>query len=414
MHRTVAALHRYCRRFHPVVWLLVGGELLESLGRFMVRPFLALYLHQQGTDLGIIGLVLAVGPLANLATGLLGGTLADRWGRRPMLALSTLGGGLALMAFGLVSTPAAFGLLNFLNTAFRAMYRPANHAALADVTPKELRMEAYGLRRVSLNIGAAVGPLLGFWFFSHAPTGGFLAAGGITLALGLLVLAFIPETRPAAAAVPALGRAGGAAAASQPAPAGTVLMDGALWLIILSSLLATGVYRLFDSFVPIAIEGQVPAWVYPAMLTLNATMVILLQLPLNMWLSRFRMGGVLLAGGLLYAAGWAGLALPPGVIGLFLFTAIFTLGEMVHAAGGGTFIAAIAPEQWRARFEGLYNLRELGPMFTPLLGGALMRDAGSGALFLVCAGVMLLAGWLGWWADRVAGARTAPAARVPA
>ena len=98
-------------------------------------------------------------PQERVQVPLAGGDLADRLGRRPMLLASTVLGSLTLAGFAVTTSVAALAALHFLNTAARALYRPANAAALAAVTPPELRMSAFGLRRVSLNIGAAIGPV---------------------------------------------------------------------------------------------------------------------------------------------------------------------------------------------------------------------------------------------------------------
>lgn len=399
MRVVLSRLLRYYRRFHSVVWLLVAGEALEALGRFMVQPFIALYLYRQGTDLGVIGLVLAAGPAANLVIGMAGGSLVDGWGRRPVLILGTLGGGLALMGFGLVSALPALAALHFVNTAFRSLYRPANFAAMADVTAPALRMEALGLRRVGLNIGAAVGPAIGAWFFSYAPRAGFLVAGAISLVLGMLFLLTVPETMPAGQsgrANPGGGRPGGGWRA--------VLADRAMLLFLLSGAAGVGCYRLFDSYLGILVTERLSAWVFPAMVAFNAVLVIILQLPINMALREHRLGSLLLAGSALYMAGWAGFAVP-GLGTVFVSTAIFTLGEMVHSAGSNTFVAAIAPPHLRGRYEGFNNLRELGRSVVPLGAGYLMAAGGDNWLFVLAVAAAAASGLLGWAADRVAAAR---------
>lgn len=232
-------LTQYFQKFDRVAWMLIGGEFLESTGRYMVQPFLALYLNSKQVDLGVIGLILAAGPIATIIIGLLGGSFADRVGRRPLLLWSTVLASIALFGFGLTTSVTAFAILNFINTAARSFYRPANFAALADVTLPHQRMEAFGLRRVSVNIGAAIGPFLGFWCAKIAPQAGFLVAGAINLGLGGFMLVFIPETRPTT---------NSQHSTSERAAWHTILHDPALWLFIAATSCILGANRMLDSY----------------------------------------------------------------------------------------------------------------------------------------------------------------------
>lgn len=389
----------YAAQFDRVVWLLVVGEVFEAAGRYMVQPFLALYLSNKHIDLGVIGLVLAAGPIANLLLGLLGGSLADRVGRKPLVVWSTVLSALTLAGFGLASGVLAFALLNFLNTAARAMYRPANFAALADVTPPEQRMEAFGLRRVGLNIGAAIGPVLGFWCFQVLPLLGFLLAGVLSLALGAAALVWLPETK---------SHTGDERAPNEREAWGTVLRDGALWMFVLAGAGFMGAARIVDSFLVLAIVGNAPAWLIPTLFSLNAVLVSVLQLPINRALKGRSLGTILMAGGVLYALSWFGLAASLHTVNVLILTVVMTFGELIAAAALGVFVSLIAPPKLRGRYEAAANVRETGRAIVPALGGFVMVGYGASTLFLLMGIMLLLSGAIGVWANALAGERTRP------
>jgi MFS family permease len=85
------------RRFLPdtrglprAFWFLWAGTFVNRLGGF-VAPFLAIYLTSvRGLSVQRAGLVVSLVGLGAIASGPVGGTLADRLGRRPTLALATL------------------------------------------------------------------------------------------------------------------------------------------------------------------------------------------------------------------------------------------------------------------------------------------------------------------------------------
>lgn len=390
-------MQTYLTKFNGVVLLLILGELLEAIGRNMVRPYLALHLHRQGTDLGLIGLVLAAGPAANLLVGLAGGSIADRYGRRPLLLVGTFGGGLVLAGFGLVQAPVLFGLLHFLNTAFRSLYRPASMAALADVTPPALRLEAFGLRRVGRNVGAIVGPILGFWLFLYAPVAGFLVAGAATLLMWLVVLLKIPETRVLHTG--ATVKEAGAWSA--------VFSDKALLIYLLAGIGFKGCERFFDSYLPALLQGRVDDWLVPGVLVVNALVVIGLQLPVSIHVSRYRLGTVFLVGGLIYGAAWTGFGLPVGTFALLVLTVVLAVGEILEMAASSVFVPMIAPQALRGRYEGAANLAEVGAALMPVLVGYGLPVVGTYGVFVGIGLVAAAAGLLGWWADRLAGERSA-------
>lgn len=398
MQRLWRRVGAYGRKIPSVVWLLVFGEALEATGRNLVRPFLALYLYREGADLGAVGLVLAAGPVANLLVGLTGGSLADRCGRRPLLTLGTAGGGLALLAFALTDSPLLLGLLHFLNTAFRTLYRPASMAAFADVTPPALRPEVYGLRRVGRNSGAVIGPALGFWFFLHAPQGGFLAAGVLTLAMAWVHYRMMPET----SGTPPEGAAG------PPSEAGawrTVFADRALLLFLPAGIGFTACERFFNSYFPVAMGNRLDDWVFPALLVLNAVLVLALQIPVNVWLGGRQTARVFVLGGTLWALGLAWFALPVTLVGAFAATAVLTLGEVAQKAVISLFVPTIAPPDSRGRYEGAAGLMELGGLFMPLLAGYLLPTVGQVGTVLAMAVLALGSGLVGVWAARAAAER---------
>ncbi len=80
----IGRVRGYAALFPPPIWFLVAATTLESTGRFMVVPYLSLFLHGKGVGLGVLGLVLASAPVASVLFGAIGGQLSDRWGRKPV------------------------------------------------------------------------------------------------------------------------------------------------------------------------------------------------------------------------------------------------------------------------------------------------------------------------------------------
>ena len=128
-------------------WIVWFGTLVNRAGAF-VAPFLALYLvGERGMHIERVGEIIALVGLGSLAAGPLGGTLADRLGRRRALAASSLLGSAAMIALSATRQPSAIAAGALSLGLFGDMYRPISASIIADVVAPAYRARAYGLRR---------------------------------------------------------------------------------------------------------------------------------------------------------------------------------------------------------------------------------------------------------------------------
>jgi MFS family permease len=149
------------RSFPGSVRLLVINQFGINLGFYMLMPYLANHLS---TGLGMaawtVGLVLGVRTLSQQGLFLLGGTLADRLGYRPMIiagcALRTVG--FALL--GLVDSLPALLVASMATGLAGALFNPAVRAYVAADAGKR-RVEAFAVFNVFYQAGILVGPLVG-------------------------------------------------------------------------------------------------------------------------------------------------------------------------------------------------------------------------------------------------------------
>lgn len=149
------------RSFNRPVQLLLINQLTINLGFYMLMPYLADHLSA-GLALStwLVGLILGVRNFSQQGMFLLGGSLADRIGYKPLIVA-----GCALRTFG-------FGLLGFADsvtvliiasaaTGFAgALFNPAVRAYLAH-DAGERRVEAFALFNVFYQAGIVLGPLVG-------------------------------------------------------------------------------------------------------------------------------------------------------------------------------------------------------------------------------------------------------------
>lgn len=323
------------RSFNRPAQLLMINQLTINIGFYMLMPYLAGYLSQ---DLGLaawtVGLVLGMRNLSQQGLFLLGGSLADRVGYKPMilagLALRVLG--FALLAFA-TSLPTLL-LASALTGMAGALFNPAVRAYLSHEAGHR-KVEAFATFNVFYQAGILLGPLLGIAVLGFSFRMVCLVAAVLFAALFLAQSLALPARR-GPTATPALG------AGSDPAGGRSMLGD---WRVVvgnrpflLFSLAMIGSYVLnFQVYLGLPLEvrratggtGGVTA-----LFVLSGILTVCGQVRLTMWVKKRWTPAQALQRGLTLMS----LAFVP----LALSTALPT------AAGAGdrswwTYAAAIAP-----------------------------------------------------------------------
>ncbi|WP_040835987.1 MFS transporter [Nocardia brevicatena] len=149
------------RSFDLPARLLMINQFGINLGFYMLMPYLAGYLAGPlGLAAWAVGLVLGVRNFSQQGMFLIGGTLADRLGYKPLIVAGCLlrTGGFTLLVFA-TSLPAL--LIASAATGFAgALFNPAVRAYLAADTG-ERRVEAFAVFNVFYQAGILAGPLVG-------------------------------------------------------------------------------------------------------------------------------------------------------------------------------------------------------------------------------------------------------------
>src|SRR5258706_11842526 len=167
MNEAQATLRQNLRALPRGAWILFLGTFLNKFGTF-VLPFLAIYMTGLGYSASESGLAIGAYGIGTLAACLLGGHLADRFGRRKTIVLSMFSAALAMICLSQAHALPMIVLFSGIAGLTGELYRPASTALLADLVPAGQRVTAFAAYRMALNAGFAFGPA----------TAGFLAERG--------------------------------------------------------------------------------------------------------------------------------------------------------------------------------------------------------------------------------------------
>ena len=283
------------------VWIVSLGILVNRVGNFL-PVFIVLYLTERGYSAGAAGLVLGVSGLGNVLGNAVGGYLADKIGRRWTIVLSavTTAGLTAIVPF-LGPLPIIVAVVGLIGVTSQ-IYRPAAAAVLLDsVTTNQQRLAAFGVFRFAMNIGAALGGVIGGVLASTSYVELFLGNAVACLLFGVVVAVLLrdaPQPRPDQDdADPQADRAVGYRQA---------LADRTLVRFLVMTVVAEFVYIQSTVGLPLHVSDVgLSARDFGLLIGLNGLLVLVLELPITGVVSRYRPEYVLAIGNLLIGAGLA-------------------------------------------------------------------------------------------------------------
>jgi MFS family permease len=387
LDRKLHSLRLFIKDYHPIVHSILLGTILARAASSMSMPFLALYLSRH-TDMSAvtIGLVIGAGPLAGTFGGFFGGALSDRLGRKSVMMAALYVWGLMFIGFGLATETWMFLALNVLNGLCRSFYEPVSQALMADLTPKEKRFRVFSLRYMCINIGVAVGPLLGAWFGMVSGRLPFIVTGCIYLFYAAVLLYL-------------LNRFGISRIEGEKKEQVTVL---SAWNVIrkdtvLRWFLAGGVLGSIGySQMSVTLSQYIDSkglnegiGLFTVLMSVNAIVVIICQVPLTRWIESRTPLYAIAVGNMMYALGDVGYAFADGWSLFIISMVVFTLGEILTFPSTNLLIDRLAPEGLRGTYYGAQSFQNLGHSLGPWIGGVLLSVWSGSVLFTVMACISL-------------------------
>lgn len=384
------------KRYDRAIWIRVIGTVLTTVTSFAIRPFLALYLYDKTGNIYTIGIILGLAPLMGVVTNLLGGSLADHYGRKPLMVFSLFFQALSMAGYIFAVTPLHFALVSIVNGIASSLYSPAANAQIADIVPEHQRSEVFALMHTALNVGAAVGPMLGLLLVNINQSLAFLSSAVSLLIYTVLVMALVPETLDSLVKK-SLIMENGIEAEHKPTP--FILREHRFLLMFtLFSLPINLLYAQVESNFPLYLKANFEDYItiFTSLMSLNGIIVVISAVWLAKKTDKLHTPYVLSVGYILFALVALGYGFGPWlkVISLlFIAEVIFTLGEGLTFANQNKLLSIVAPTEMRARYFSIFSLNwGIGKSLGPILGATIFAHWGGLTLFLALSGLLLLSG----------------------
>ncbi|MCX2756694.1 MFS transporter [Gordonia sp. 4N] len=190
-------LYRSFRSFDRPSQVLMVNQFTINLGFYMLMPYLAAYLAGPlALAAWAVGLVLGIRNFSQQGMFLIGGTLADRWGYKPLIIAGCLMRVIGFILLALASSLPAILIASAATGFAGALFNPAVRAYLA-ADSGERRIEAFAVFNVFYQAGILLGPLVGLALTALDFRLTSLCAAAVFAVLTLVQIKALPATTPA-------------------------------------------------------------------------------------------------------------------------------------------------------------------------------------------------------------------------
>ena len=365
---------------------LAGVFGLRMLGLFLILPVFAVYAPQLagGDNQTMVGLALGAYGLAQALLQIAFGAASDRWGRKPVIAF-----GLVMFVIGSFVAASATDIRTVI--AGRLLQGAGAISSVvialaADLTRPVHRTKVMAMIGATIGLSFAVSLVSAPWLYERIGMGGIFSITGV---LGLAAMGFVYVLVPEPPARAAQHE-------TQRASLRTVLLDPELARINFGIFALHIVQVAMFVVIPSAlVRGGLPLAEHWKIYLPVVLASFLLMVPPVMAADRRNLHKRVMLGAIaLMAAVQALLAEWHGVHSLLIAVLVaFFAAFNVLEAMLPSLVSRIAPETARGRATGVFNTAQtLGLFCGGLLGGWVAKHFGVGAVFSVCAVLMLA--WL--------------------
>ena len=377
--------YRALRGLNARLQLLFLITLVFRMGT-MAFPFYAAYLiHQHAVSAGTAGLLVGVYGAGALFVDLIIGGVIKRFSANRVILGSLLLNAVLLLIIPSVDNTVVLFVLSFLWGGCYEAFTPATFSETVAHSSSESRKVAFSCNRLAINIGMAIGPLLGSLIFLSNADAVFYLNAALSLVAFIACLWFgrtVPVTQGA-----------GVASKGNGLPENAMHERSRLLVILLAALPVHIAYALPPTFLSAYIINytELPAYYVGIIFFINALLVILFEVPINQRMSHLSSSRSLVAGFLMAGVGFFLMGFSHIGALLLAATVLWSLGEMVVFPGITHYVSSISSRHTVDRNLGYYSAGvNIGVMITPPLAFMLMSQPSLPSPWLLAGTVLLL------------------------
>ncbi|MCH9729384.1 MAG: MFS transporter [Actinomycetia bacterium] len=348
------------RTFDRASQVLMVNQFGINVGFYMLMPYLAGYLAGPlGLAAWTVGLVLGVRNFSQQGMFLIGGTLADRWGYKPLIVAGCFLRTGGFLTLALVDTLPALLIASAATGFAGALFNPAVRAYLAADAGKR-RVEAFAMFNVFYQAGILCGPLVGLALMSFDFRTTCAVAAAVFAVLTVVQLTALPADHA------------GARTDTRPVLAQWRAVIGNRAFLLFSAAMIGSYVLTFQVYLALPLQAglitgtpQSETLLVTAIFVVSGVIAIGGQVRLTRWLGiRLGSGRSLVAGMIIVASAFLPpMILPttsaagttPAVVAVLMSAALLAIGTIAIFPFEMNTVVSLAGNQLVATHYGLYN-----------------------------------------------------------
>jgi multidrug resistance protein len=178
------------------LWVLVFVCIINSIGFGIIIPLLYTFGKKYGATPQTIGLLTAAFSVAQFIATPIFGSLSDRFGRKPLLAISLIGTCISFIMFAEARSLIMLFAARILDGLTGGNISVAQ-AMVSDTSTPANRAKRFGILGSAFGFGFVIGPAIGGLLNKFGAQVPFFFAAGIALIGALMTIFLLKETNPA-------------------------------------------------------------------------------------------------------------------------------------------------------------------------------------------------------------------------
>ncbi|GLX77019.1 MFS transporter [Thalassotalea insulae] len=378
------------KQFPPLMWVILFGDFITRGSYYMVWPFLAVILYQKfALSATEVGAILSGAAVLSVFVGFFGGAISDTFGRKRVMFSSGIIYVLSFVLLSQVDSVVGYIVVITCCSMSKAVWDPPTQALVSDILPdlnvRELALQG---RYFVINVGCAIGPIIGVYYGVTGQQSTFLlTAGAFALWLALLAVALNKHGE--------IAKHKHQKEQKLSATWRVLWQDKMLQCLIVANLVCLFVYAQMDStLIQYLTRADVPELMtlISSLILTNAVVIvssqfILLKLLASLSLTqRIKVGLVLLA----CSQVWMSINPVDEFWGWIAAIAVMSVAEAILFPTMNVQIDRLAPSHLKGAYFGAASFYSVGYAIAPFGGGIILDILGGPWVFAI--GTVLIVG----------------------
>ncbi len=359
------------------MYIMFGATVINRFGDF-VMPFLTMYLTIKiGLSFEIAGVIVTISSLIGIPSSILGGKLADEFGRKKTYLIAQSGAAFSLLPCAFLKNPVPIVVFLLISTFFHGAVRPAMNAIITDILPPRQRQQGFSLQYLGINVGVALGPIIaGFLFYNFLPM--LFIGDALTSFIALyLIWKNIKEVKPENIKETVYSEK---EKVEKGNTISALLKRPQIVIFLMVYIIYSFVYTQHRFSLPLTVDtifGSSGATKFGFLMSINAFTVLFCTVAITSLTKHFKPLINITIAGIIYAVGFGMLGMIHSYGMFILSTVIWTLCEILVVTNFGVYLADNSPSNFRARFNAVGSLSwSIGAALGTSIAGRFIQKIG--------------------------------------